>query len=243
MTTATKTKTDSEWEPRIVAFCCNWCSYAGADLAGTSRIQYPPNARIIRVNCTGRIDTEFILSALNQGADGVLVSGCHPGDCHYTSGNLKLRARWAVMAEAVKQAGIDPRRIRLQWASASEAQIFADGVTKLIEQVKEALRELQVGYETNKDSSLLILNEADQWKLTTREEYGHVVRKVVSETELTKSQLETLAVIAFKYPIKQSDLIKIRTNKAYDHIMELEKTGFISRQKYGRSRLLKLTDK
>ncbi|MHA2142538.1 MAG: hydrogenase iron-sulfur subunit [Candidatus Thorarchaeota archaeon] len=137
MTTSSKAKTDSEWEPRIVAFCCNWCSYAGADLAGTSRIQYPPNARIIRVNCTGRIDTEFILSALDQGADGVLVSGCHPGDCHYTSGNLKLQARWAVMAEAVKQAGIDPRRIRLQWASASEAQIFADGVTKLIEQVKE----------------------------------------------------------------------------------------------------------
>jgi coenzyme F420-reducing hydrogenase delta subunit len=137
MTTATKSKSDSDWEPRIVAFCCNWCSYAGADLAGTSRIQYPPNARIIRVNCTGRIDTEFILSALDQGADGVLVSGCHPGDCHYTSGNLKLQARWALMAEAVKQAGIDPRRIRLQWASASEAQIFADGVTKLIEEVKE----------------------------------------------------------------------------------------------------------
>lgn len=137
MTTATKTKNETEWEPRIVAYCCNWCSYAGADLAGTSRIQYPPNARIIRVNCTGRIDTEFILGALDQGADGVLVSGCHPGDCHYTSGNLKLQARWAVMAEAVKQSGIDPRRIRLQWASASEAQIFADGVTKLIEQVKE----------------------------------------------------------------------------------------------------------
>jgi F420-non-reducing hydrogenase iron-sulfur subunit len=137
MATASKTKTNNEWEPRIVAFCCNWCSYAGADLAGTSRIQYPPNARIIRVNCTGRIDTEFILGALDQGADGVLVSGCHPGDCHYTSGNLKMRARWAIMAEAIKQAGIDPRRIRLQWASASEAQVFADGVTKLIEQVKE----------------------------------------------------------------------------------------------------------
>jgi len=126
-----------EWEPRIAAFCCNWCSYAGADLAGTSRIQYPPNARIIRVNCTGRIDAEFILSALDMGADGVLVSGCHPGDCHYTSGNLKLRARWALIELAVEQAGIDSRRIRLQWASASEAQTFADGVTKLIEQVKE----------------------------------------------------------------------------------------------------------
>ena len=127
----------SDWEPLIVAFCCNWCSYAGADLAGTSRIQYPPNARIIRVNCTGRISPEFVLSALDLGADGVLVSGCHPGDCHYTSGNLKLQARWALLEKAIEQAGVDKRRIRLQWASASEAQIFADGVTKIINQVKE----------------------------------------------------------------------------------------------------------
>ena len=131
------TQSKSEWEPNIVAFCCNWCSYAGADLAGMSRIQYPTNARIIRVNCTGRIDPEFILSALDLGADGVLVSGCHPGDCHYTSGNLKLRARWALLEKMLEQAGVDPRRIRLQWASASEAQIFADGVKTIIDQVKE----------------------------------------------------------------------------------------------------------
>ena len=131
-------KSEKKWEPKIVAYCCNWCSYAGADLAGTSRIQYPPNARIIRVSCTGRIDVEFILAALDLGADGVLVSGCHPGDCHYTSGNLKLRARWALMEKALEQAGVDPRRVRLQWASASEAQIFADGVRTFIEQVREA---------------------------------------------------------------------------------------------------------
>lgn len=136
-TEATTTTTEENWEPRIVAYCCNWCSYAGADLAGTSRIQYPPNARIIRVNCTGRISPEFILAALEMGADGVLVSGCHPGDCHYTSGNLKLRARWALMEKAIEQAGIDPRRVRLQWASASEAQIFADGVKILIDRVKK----------------------------------------------------------------------------------------------------------
>ncbi|TET11569.1 MAG: hydrogenase iron-sulfur subunit [Candidatus Thorarchaeota archaeon] len=139
MTTKTAAKIDNtkSWEPRIVAFCCNWCSYAGADLAGTSRIQYPPNARILRVNCTGRISLEFILAALEMGADGVLVSGCHPGDCHYTSGNLKLRARWTIMKKAIEQAGVDPRRVRLQWASASEAQIFADGVRTLVKQVKE----------------------------------------------------------------------------------------------------------
>ncbi len=130
-------KTDVEWEPRIVAFCCNWCSYAGADLAGTSRIQYPTNARIIRVNCTGRLSPEFVLAALDMGADGVLVSGCHPGDCHYTSGNFKARARWALMETAIEQAGIDLKRVRLQWASASEAQIFADGVRAIIEQVRQ----------------------------------------------------------------------------------------------------------
>ncbi len=125
-----------EWIPRIAAFCCNWCSYAGADLAGTSRIQYPSAVRIIRVNCTGRIDPEFILNALDKGADGVLVSGCHPGDCHYTSGNLKMRARWTLLQIAIEQAGINPDRVRLQWASASEGQKFADGVRELTEKVK-----------------------------------------------------------------------------------------------------------
>ncbi len=125
-----------EWIPRIAAFCCNWCSYAGADLAGTSRIQYPSAVRIIRVNCTGRIDPEFVLNALDKGADGVLVSGCHPGDCHYTSGNLKMRARWTLLQIAIEQAGINPDRVRLQWASASEGQKFADGVRELTEKVK-----------------------------------------------------------------------------------------------------------
>lgn len=135
MTTTTTTTITEEWTPKIVAFCCNWCSYAGADLAGTSRIQYPPNIRIIRVNCTGRIDAEFILDALDKGADGVLVSGCHPGDCHYTSGNLKLRARWALLQKAIEQAGVNTDRVRLQWASASEGQQFADGVRELTEKV------------------------------------------------------------------------------------------------------------
>jgi len=125
-----------EWIPKIAAFCCNWCSYAGADLAGTSRIQYPTAVRIIMVNCTGRIDPEFILNALDKGADGVLVSGCHPGDCHYTSGNLKMRARWTLLQIAIEQAGINPDRVRLQWASASEGQKFADGVRELTEKVK-----------------------------------------------------------------------------------------------------------
>ena len=132
--TVTQTKS-KEWSPKIAAFCCNWCSYAGADLAGTSRIQYPTSVRIIRVNCTGRVDPDFVLKALEDGADGVLVSGCHPGDCHYTSGNLKMQARWALLKRAIEQAGMNPDRIRLQWASASEGQKFADGVRELTEKV------------------------------------------------------------------------------------------------------------
>ncbi|NWF96635.1 MAG: hydrogenase iron-sulfur subunit [Candidatus Thorarchaeota archaeon] len=126
-----------EFEPRIISFCCNWCSYAGADLAGTSRMQMPPNVRIIRVNCTGRIDPSFILDALSQGADGVLISGCHPGDCHYTTGNIKMRARFAMLRALVEQAGIEPERIRLQWASAAEGDVFARGVTDMVETVRK----------------------------------------------------------------------------------------------------------
>jgi F420-non-reducing hydrogenase iron-sulfur subunit len=123
------------FSPRIVAFCCNWCSYAGADLAGTSRMQMPPNVRIIRVNCTGRIDITFILEALYQGADGVLISGCHPGDCHYTSGNLKMRSRFVLLKSLLKQAGFEPERVHLQWASAAEGDVFAKGVTEMVERI------------------------------------------------------------------------------------------------------------
>ncbi len=128
-------KTD-QFEPRILAFCCNWCSYAGADLAGTSRMQMPPNVRIIRVNCTGRIDISFILDALHQGADGILVSGCHPGDCHYTSGNLKMEARFVLLKSLLTQAGIEPERVHLQWASAAEGDVFSEGVTMMVERIK-----------------------------------------------------------------------------------------------------------
>jgi segregation and condensation protein B len=134
-----------------------------------------------------------------------------------------------------------------------EAVLFAIGrfitleeLSKILrkepEKLKAALTELKVEYE-NRDSSLLVITEAEMWKITTREEYSNIVRKIVSETELTKSQLETLAVIAFKYPIKQADLIRIRTNKAYDHLMDLEKAGFITRQRFGRSKLIRLTEK
>ena len=113
------------FEPKIVAFCCNWCSYAGADLAGTSRIQYSPNIRIIRVMCTGRVSPLFVLKALSIGADGVLVLGCHPGDCHYMQGNYQTMRRIPLLKKMLKQLGIEEERVRQEWVSASEGAKFA----------------------------------------------------------------------------------------------------------------------
>ena len=124
------------WEPKIVAFLCNWCSYAGADLAGVSRIQYPPNLRIIRVPCSGRINPAFLLRALQNGADAVLVSGCHPGDCHYISGNLVARRKFTLFKDLLQYAGIEPERVQFSWVSASEGGRFAAIVEKVVEQVR-----------------------------------------------------------------------------------------------------------
>lgn len=125
------------WEPRIVAFLCNWCSYAGADLAGVSRIQYPPNVRVIRVPCSGRINPLFIIKALQTGADGVLVSGCHPGDCHYISGNLYARRKFALIKSLLEYVGIEPERVHFSWVSAAEGVRFAEILGKVIDAVQE----------------------------------------------------------------------------------------------------------
>jgi coenzyme F420-reducing hydrogenase delta subunit len=128
---------DDNFEPRIVGFLCNWCSYAGADLAGTSRIQYPPNIRIIRVMCSGRINPLFIIKSLQEGADGVLVSGCHPGDCHYSEGNYFARRRFAVIRSLLKYIGIEPERVRMSWVSASEGGKFAEIIKQMTDEIKE----------------------------------------------------------------------------------------------------------
>jgi F420-non-reducing hydrogenase iron-sulfur subunit len=126
------------FEPKIIGFLCNWCAYAGADLAGVSRIQYPPNIRIIRVMCSGRIDPAFILEALKDGADGVLVAGCHlPSDCHYLSGNFKALRRVALLKKVLQDFGIEPERVRLEWVSASEGDKFAAIVRDMVEETKK----------------------------------------------------------------------------------------------------------
>ncbi len=125
-----------KWEPRIVAFLCNWCSYAGADLAGVSRYQYPPSLRIIRVPCSGRVSANMVLDALKSGADGVLVSGCHPGDCHYISGNMYARRRLALLKSLLEFIGIEPERFNVSWISASEGKQFAEVAREVTEKVR-----------------------------------------------------------------------------------------------------------
>ncbi len=128
--------TVADFEPRITAFVCNWCTYTGADLAGTSRLHMASNVRIIRLPCTGRIDHMFIVKAFERGADGVIVSGCHPADCHYTSGNYHARRRFGVFRELLKFMGIDPGRLTFSWVSASEGVKWQDVVNETVARVR-----------------------------------------------------------------------------------------------------------
>ena len=127
----------NDFEPRIVGFLCRWCSYNGADLAGTSRMKYPPNLIPIKTNCSGRVDPTHIMKAFAEGADGVLISGCHPGDCHYINGNWRTAGRFPMMEILLEQLNIDPRRLRLEWVSAAEGDKWAHVVTEFVEQIRE----------------------------------------------------------------------------------------------------------
>jgi len=126
----------SEFEPTIVAFFCNWCTYTAADLAGTSRLSYPPNIKIIRMMCTGMVDPKYIIKALLDGADAVLVSGCHPGDCHYINGNFKARRRIKLLKEILARFGFEEERLRLTWIGASDGVQFAKTINEMVAQVK-----------------------------------------------------------------------------------------------------------
>jgi F420-non-reducing hydrogenase iron-sulfur subunit len=128
---------EERFEPKIVGFLCRWCAYTGADLAGTSRIEYPPNVMPIRVMCSGRVDPTFVFKALSEGADGVLIAGCHLGDCHYEVGNYKTMRRYSMLLDLLDQFGIDRDRVRLEWISASEGDKFASVVRDFTQRVRE----------------------------------------------------------------------------------------------------------
>jgi F420-non-reducing hydrogenase iron-sulfur subunit len=126
---------DKNWRPRIVAFFCNWCTYTAADLAGVSRMKYAANARVVRVMCSGRIDPQFVLEAFAKGADGVLIGGCHPGDCHYVEGNYKMLRRFHLLKRLLKDMGIQEHRLRLEWISAAEGEKVKTVINQMVEQV------------------------------------------------------------------------------------------------------------
>jgi len=125
------------YQPRIVAFFCNWCTYTASDLAGTARMQYAPNVRVVRVMCSGRVDPQFVVTALRQGADGVLIGGCHPGDCHYQEGNYKCLRRFDLLTRMLGQMGIEPQRLRLEWISASEGDRLRDVIDDMVDQLQQ----------------------------------------------------------------------------------------------------------
>jgi F420-non-reducing hydrogenase iron-sulfur subunit len=127
---------NTEFEPVIIGFTCNWCSYRAADLAGTARMKYPPNIRLIRLMCSGRLDPTFVIKALAGGADGVLITGCHPGECHYIEQNYKALRRFLLLRRTLAQLGIDPGRLKLVWASAAEGARLTVEITKMVEEVR-----------------------------------------------------------------------------------------------------------
>lgn len=128
---------NKDFYPKILAITCNWCSYAGADLAGTSRLEYDVNVRIVKVPCTGRIDYALIIKGFEQGADGIIVSGCHPGDCHYSDGNYHARRRWIIFRDLLQLIGINPKRIHFSWVSAAEGKKWAELVKEVTATIKE----------------------------------------------------------------------------------------------------------
>ncbi len=129
-------ETTAPFEPVIVGFTCNWCSYRAADLAGMARVKYPPNVRLIRLMCSGRLDPTFVLHAFARGADGVLITGCHPGECHYVEQNYKAMRRFKLLRRTLTQLGVEPERVRLVWASAAEGQQLADAIERMVEEVR-----------------------------------------------------------------------------------------------------------
>jgi F420-non-reducing hydrogenase iron-sulfur subunit len=192
----------TEFEPKIIGFLCNWCSYAGADLAGVSRIQYPPNIRIIRVMCSGRVDPVIVLEMFANGADGVMVMGCHPGECHYLDGNLHAQRRIEMLRRLLRNVGIKPERLRLEWVSAAEGGRFADMVKDFTDQLKR-LGSSPLSREEPDERALECIRAAQRAAGTSRlrtlvgrekelTEEGNVYEEKVSQEEFDRLMEESV---------------------------------------------------
>jgi F420-non-reducing hydrogenase iron-sulfur subunit len=229
---------EKEFEPVIVAYCCNWCSYAGADLAGTSRFEYPTNLRIIRVMCTGRMDPTLVLEALRMGADGVLIAGCHPGDCHYQKGNFMMEKRFDYLKSAVKNIGIESERVRLEWVSASEGGKWAALAREMTEDIKRLgpspfrlaydAKKTEATIEAFKSQRLRWVVGRSQIKVEIEEDkYRRTVDSIMQvETErhmITRALKE-------KGPLTAEELARLtglQPNKIVQHLIALRRDGAI----------------
>ena len=224
----------AEFEPIVVAFCCNWCAYAGADLAGTSRFEYPTNVRVIRVMCTGRIDPTFILSAFRCGVDGVLIAGCHPGDCHYVKGNYAMERRFNFLKDVLGHLGIEPERLVLEWVSAGEGGKFAALIRNVTRQIKDLgpsplKKTTDAAIEALKMQRLRWVMGISQVGVRIDEARYHLVVDNIMKEEIERQML--IGAIKEKGPmtIKElSETTDIPPDRILRHIISLRKAGSVS---------------
>ncbi|MBN2336478.1 hydrogenase iron-sulfur subunit [Candidatus Bathyarchaeota archaeon] len=235
-----------EFEPRIIGFLCNWCSYAGADLTGVSRIQYPTNLRVIRVMCSGRVDPALPLGFLAEGADGVMITGCHIGDCHYIDGNLYAKRKFGLLRRLVEKAGLEPGRVMLEWVSASEGQKFADVVTGFTNKLKElgptpvtgdeglrlnllaakaAAEEFRLRALVSKEEKLVEKGNV-YGELVTQEEFDGVLDEAV-ENEYTRNKIRLMLSMEPMSAKNLAEKMGMDSAKVLNHIVALRQRGWV----------------
>ncbi|UCF07994.1 MAG: hydrogenase iron-sulfur subunit [Thermoplasmata archaeon] len=240
----------AKFEPKILGFLCNWCSYAGADLAGVSRFQYPSNIRIIRIMCSGRIEPSIILEMFIQGADGVLIGGCHPGDCHYQTGNYYAERRVKLIKKLLTASGVEPERVKLEWIAAAEGERFADTVREFTNQIKE-LGPSPVGRDTPdviKFKTLYAAKNAAKdfrLKLLTSRELGLVLEGNVYNEKVPQEQIDALIDTAIDFEMARcnilfsirnealsveelSDRLSVPPHEVLQHIVTLRDRGLVA---------------
>jgi len=232
-------KSIEEFEPTIVAYCCNWCSYAGADLAGTSRFEHPSNVRIVRIMCTGRMDPTLVLEALRMGADAVLIAGCHPGDCHYQKGNFMMEKRYDYLKKAVQSIGIEPERVRLEWVSASEGGKWAALIREMTEEIrrlgpspftlKEIPKKADATIDAFKSQRLRWVVGRSQIKVEIEEQKYRQTVNAIMNTEVERHMI--LRALKEQGPLSAEDLARItglNPNTTVKHLIALRKDGKIN---------------
>lgn len=234
-----KAKTTREFEPLIVAYCCNWCSYAGADLAGTSRFEYPVNIRIVRIMCTGRMDPILVLEALRMGADGVLIAGCHPGDCHYQKGNFMMEKRFDYLKKAVKSVGIEPERVRLEWVSASEGGKWAALIREMTDEIKRLgpnpfklahdAKKTEAAIDAFKSQRLRWVVGRSQIKVEIEENKYRQAVDSIMQVEIERHMIT--GALKEKGPLTAEELAQLaglQPNRTVQHLIALRRNGIVN---------------